>query len=213
MATLSATIRNASDKIDAIRAEGSIPAVIYGAGISESIHVSVDRETFKKAWKMAGGSSAVTLSVDGKNYDVLIHDFQIDPRTDTVIHADFLVLDKTVKVTVEVELEFIGVSPAVKANLGSLEKPLHAIEIEALPKDLPKSIEVDISGLADVHDQIHVRDIKVPAGVTIKTDLEEVVAVITGPHEEKEEASAPIDLESIEVEKKGKKEEESESAE
>ena len=213
MTQLQATLRNTDDKLDALRAAGSIPAVLYGAGISESIHVGIDKDLFKKAWKAAGHSTAITISVDGKNYDCLIQDFQIDPRTDTVIHADLFALDKSTKVTVHVELEFVGVSPAVKAGMGTLEKPVHEIEVEALPKDLPKSIEVDISGLENIHDQIHVRDLKVASGIEIKTDADEVVAVITGIKEETED-SEPVDLSSIEVEQKGKKEEEAgESAE
>lgn len=205
MTTLSATIRT-DEKLIGIRTAGSIPAVVYGAGIKTPIHISVEREMFKKAWKVAGGSSAITLSADGKNYDVLIHDFQIDPKTDIVIHADFLALDKSTKVTVGVELEFVGISPAVKSGTGTLEKMLHEIEVEALPKDLPKNIEVDISSLANVHDQIHVKDLKIPAGVELKTDLEDVIAVITGLNEETDETTE-VDLSSIEVEKKGKKEE------
>lgn len=208
MTQLQATLRDTNVSLDALRTAGSIPAVVYGSGFSESMHVGVDRESFKKAWKEAGHSTTVTLSVDGKNYEVLIHDFQVDPKTDMVIHADFLALDKSVKVTVSVELEFVGVSPAVKSGLGILEKTLHEIEVEALPKDLPKNIEVDISGLENIHDQIHVKDLKVGSGVEIKTGEDEVVAVIGGLQEEVE-SPAEIDLSSIEVEKKGKKEEES----
>ncbi len=209
MTTVSATIRNKSENAGVIRAAGNIPAVIYGSGISEPIHVSVEREAFKKAWKMAGGSSAVAVSVDGKNYDVIIHDFQIDPSTDVVIHADFFALDKAKKVTVGVELEFIGVSAAVKSGTGTLEKMMHEIEVEGLPKDLPKSIEVDISSLENVHDQIHIKDLKMPSGVVSKNDPEDVVAVVTGLQEEIE-SPTEIDLSAIEVEKKGKKEEETE---
>ena len=208
MTTVSATIRNKSENAGAIRAAGNIPAVIYGSGISEPVHVSVEREAFKKAWKMAGGSSAVAVSVDGKNYDVIIHDFQVDPKTDLVIHADFLALDKSVKVTVGVELEFVGISPAVKSGAGTLEKMLHEIQVEALPKDLPKNISVDISELTNVHDQIHVKDLQIPAGVEVKNDANDIVVVITGLQEEVESTDA--DLSSIEVEKKGKKEESAE---
>ncbi len=211
MTQLQATLRDQNVTLDALRAAGTIPAVIYGSGISESMHVGVDRELFKKAWKAAGHSTAVTLSIDGKNHDVLIHDFQVDPKTDMVIHADFFALNKLTKVTVQVELEFVGVSPAVKSGLGILEKTLHEIEIEALPKDLPKNIEVDISGLENIHDQIHVKDLKVGSGVEIKTGADEVVAVIGGLQEEVAE-SGEVDLSSIEVEKKGKKEDSEESA-
>jgi large subunit ribosomal protein L25 len=212
MTIISATIRG-DEKLDAIRTAGNIPAVVYGAGITTPLHVSVEREAFKKAWKAAGGSTTVTVTADGKNYDTLIHDFQIDPATDMVIHADFLALDKTTKVTVGVELEFVGVSPAVKSGTGTLEKMLHEIEVEGLPKDLPKSIEVDISSLENVHDQIHVRDLKISSGIEVKTDADEVIAVITGLNVEEESTeTTEIDFASIEVEKKGKKEDE-ESAE
>lgn len=207
MTQLTATLRDNTIGLDALRAAGTIPAVIYGSGLPESIHISIDRESFKKAWKSAGHSTAVTVSVDGKNYDALIHDFQVDPRTDIVIHADLFALDKSTKVTVSVELEFVGVSEAVKSGLGILEKPIHEVEVEALPKDLPKTIEVDISGLKEIHDQIHVKDLKVGPGVEIKTNADEVVAVIGGLQEEVE-STGEIDLSSIEVEKKGKKEDE-----
>ncbi len=213
MTQLQATLRDTKSNLDTLRAEGNIPAVLYGAGVAESINLTIDRELFKKTWKEAGSSTAVTVTVDGKDYDCLIHDFQIDPRTDSVIHADLMALDKSTKVTVEVELEFVGVSPAVKSGTGILDKVLHTVEVEALPKDLPKNIEVDISGLENIHDQIHVRDLKVGSGVEIKTGADEVIAVISGLQEETEE-SAPMDLDSIEVEQKGKKEEEAgESAE
>lgn len=211
MTTLQATARTTNETPEAVRATGKIPAVIYGSGVKETISVSIDREAFKKAWAQAGSSTSVTLTGAGEDHDCIIHDFQIDPRTDMVIHADFLALDKNKKVTVKVELEFVGVSPAVKAGLGILEKPLHEIEVEALPAHLPKSIEVDISGLVDTHSQIHIKDLVLPKGVEIKGhEAEDVVALISVIADEKEEASAPIDFASIEVEKKGKKDVEGE---
>lgn len=208
MTTISANIRNASEKLEAIRSAGNVPAVVYGAGIAAPMSVSVEREAFKKAWKAAGGSSAITLSVDGKNLDVLIHDFQIDPKTDNAIHADFLALDKSTKVTVNVELEFVGISPAVKAGVGTLEKIRHEIEVEALPADLPKNIEVDISKLENIGDQIQVKDLTISPKVEVKNDSEEIIVVITGLQEEVESTEA--DLSAIEVEQKGKKEEDAE---
>lgn len=208
MTTISANIRNASEKLEAIRSAGNIPAVVYGAGIPAPMSISIEREAFKKAWKAAGGSSAITLSVDGKNMDVLIHDFQIDPATDNVIHADLLALDKSTKVTVGVEIEFEGISPAVKAGVGTLEKMLHEIEVEALPADLPKNIIVDISKLENVGDHIQVKDLVISSKVEVKNDSEDIVVVVTGLQEEVE--STEVDLSAIEVEQKGKKEEDAE---
>ena len=138
---------------------------------------------------------------------MIIHDFQIDPATDMVIHADLLALDKNTKVIVHVELDFTGTSPAVKSGLGILEKVLHEVEVEALPKDLPKSIEVSIDGLEEVGSAIHVKDLKMAKGVELKGhEGEDVVAVISAIKEEKEEDNTPIDFAAIEVSaQKGKK--------
>lgn len=141
-----------------------------------------------------------------KKHDVLIHDFQIDPGTDVVIHADFMAIDANTEVTVDVELEFTGVSPAVKAGIGHLEKMLHEITVEALPKDLPHNITVDISSLANVGDQIHVSDLIIPKGVTVVGhEGTDIVVVISG-HQEEADSTGSIDFDSIEVAKKGKKE-------
>lgn len=205
MTTLSATVRN-NESADALRAAGKIPAVIYGKGLEKSVHVAIDKEAFKKAWTSAGSSTAVTITGIDDEVDAIIHDYQIDPTTDTVIHADFLALDKNTKVTVKVHLEFVGESPAAKAGLGIFEKPLHEIEIEALPKNLPKSIIVDISGLAEVGSAIHIKDLAIPSGVEVKGhEADDVVAVISVIKEEKEEVV--FDPNAVEVEKKGKDEE------
>lgn len=212
MTTLQATLRT-NESADALRNAGKIPAVIYGKTLKNNISVAIDREAFKKAWGQAGSSTSVTVTGFGDDHDVIIHDFQINPVTDQVIHADLLVLDKNTKATVTVELEFVNEAPAVKASLGVLEKLLHEIQVEALPKDLPKSIVVDLSGLVDESSQIAIKDLTIPSGVAVvEHDPEDLVAVISSIKEETEEDSAPIDFASIEVEKKGKKEEESEEA-
>ena len=205
MITLNATLRS-SENLSKIRENGDIPAIVYGGKLTESISVSVNREDFKRTWRTAGGSTALGLVIDGKKHDVLIHDLQIDPRTDVVIHADFLAIDANTEVTVGVELEFTGVSAAVKAGLGHLEKMLQEISVEALPKDLPPNLVVDISSLENVGDQIHVGDLTIPAGVrVVGHDASDIVVVISG-HKEEEESTGTIDFDSIEVAKKGKKE-------
>ena len=209
MTQLQATARNKGESVLALKKAGKIPAVIYGSGITSSISVAVEREAFKKAWAQAGSSTAVTISGAGVDHDCIIHDFQIDPTTDQIIHADFLALDKNKKVTVKVELEFTGVSAAVKSGLGVFEKPIQEIEVEALPANLPKSLVVDISTLSEIGSQIHIKDIALPKGVEVNShEADDVVALISAIKEEKEEDSAPIDFDAIEVEKKGKKEEE-----
>ncbi len=212
MTTLNANKRSKADKLETLRSNGNIPAVVYGVRV-ENTPISVPIVAFTKAFREVGESSTIVLDIEGKKIDVLIHEVQVDSITSKPTHVDFLVIDMNKKINVEVALEFTGVSSAVKTGLGTLVKVLHGIEVEALPKDLPHSISVDISKLADLNSQILVSDLVVPAGVSIITKDTEVVASIAEQKEEKEEASAPVDLSAIEVEKKGKKEEEGAPAE
>ena len=145
------------------------------------------------------------ISSPSGNIDVLIHEVQVDPVTDEPIHVDFLAIDMKKKITVQVPLEFTGVSNAVKSGIGNLVKVLHEIEIEAMPADLPHGLIVDISKLETLEDNIIVSDIKLPAGVLAITAGIDVVASIIAQVEEKEEVVAPVDLSAIEVEKKARK--------
>ncbi|MFA5791636.1 MAG: 50S ribosomal protein L25 [Candidatus Paceibacterota bacterium] len=206
MFVIKATKRDASIKLDALRKGGEIPAVFYGAG-KESTPVSISNVEFKKVWREAGESSAVKISTLGGDIDVLIHEVQVDPITDEPIHVDFLAIDMKKKISVNVPLVFEGISNAVKNGIGNLVKVLHEIEVEALPADLPHNLIVDISTLEGIENQIFVSNIKLPAGVTLITNGDDVVASIVAQVEEKEEV-IPVDLSAIEVEKKGKKDEE-----
>lgn len=205
MKTLNATKRSKTEKLAIVRSNGMVPAVVYGAKV-DNTSISVPSIDFIKAWKEAGESSTLMLSLEGKNIDVLIHEVQVDPIKGFPKHVDFLAVDMNKPIEVSVPLEFVGVAPAEKNGLGVLAKVIHEVEISALPKDIPAHITVDISSLETLENQIHVSDIVLPKGVTMISDVEEVVALVAAVKEEVE--SAPMDLSSIEVEKKGKKEEE-----
>jgi len=188
----------------------TIPAVFYGPK-EKSTPITVKQMDFIKAWKDAGESSIIILKgAEGEEHEALIHDVDVHPVTGVPRHADFYVIEKGKKLTVNAELEFEGVAPAVKDLGGTLVKVLHTLEVEALPKDLPKSIVVDISSLATLDSQILAQDLKLPAGVELITKPEEVVAAIAVAKEEPEEApTASIDDIEV-VGEKGKKEEEGE---
>jgi large subunit ribosomal protein L25 len=207
MFVIKASKRDVKENIDSLRKGGKIPAVFYGAGKPNTI-ISIGNVEFKKIWREAGESSAVKVSTEEGDVDVLIHEVQVDPVTSQPIHVDFLAIDMTKKIKVNVGLVFEGVSLAVKSGIGNLVKVLHEIEIEALPKDLPHNLSVDISGLSTLSDVVTVADLKLPSGVTAITSGTTIVASVVAQVEEKEEVAAPIDLSAIEVEKKGKKEEE-----
>jgi len=195
-------------KAEALRKEGRLPAVVYGPK-RETLSVSVNTRDFGKVWKEAGESSVVTLATGDGALEALIYDVAVDPVTNIPIHADFYIPEAGKKVKVAVPLEFVGVAPAVKELGGMLVKVLHEIEVEVLPKDLPHAIVVDVSSLAALESHIAIKDLKIPAEVTVEALPDEIVAMIDVAKEEPEEA--PIqDISSIEVEKKGKKEEEGE---
>ncbi|MBI2086618.1 MAG: 50S ribosomal protein L25 [Candidatus Zambryskibacteria bacterium] len=205
MLTLKAEIRNTKTKPAAIRKAGKVPAVFYGKR-QASTPISIRQVDFLKVWHEAGESSVVTLDIPGGTKESLIHDVDLDPVTGAPRHADFYVFEKGHKVEVALPIEFEGVSSAIKDLGGALVKVLHEIKVEAMPKDLPHNITIDISPLINFGDQILAKDLKLPAGVELKEKSEEVVATVAAPREEKEEEAAPIDLSAIEVEKKGKEE-------
>ena len=211
MTTLQAKKREQKKSLDALRAEDQIPAVVYGPK-HDSLSIAIDARAFTKAFKEAGESTTITLDIEGEKVETLVQDVMHHPVKEQFLHVDFLAIDSSKPVEVAVPLEFEGVSNAVKTGLGSLVKVLHEVEISALPKDLPHGLIVDISSLENVDSQIFVSDIKLPVGVTLVTPGEEVVATIAVAQEE-EEVAAPADLSAIEVEKKGKKEEEEAAAE
>lgn len=201
--TLNATKREERGKqAQRLLAKDLMPAVVYGPN-HEAEAVTLPRPEFAKILRDAGESSVIEITGLGSTFQVLIHDVDRDPVTTLPRHADLYAIKKGAKVNVAVPLTFIGEAPAVKAG-ANLVKVMHELEIESDPSKLPHDIEVDISGLAAIGDQIHVKDIKLPAGVVATVDGEEVVALtqeVAG--EEPEEGAAP-DMDAIEVEQKGK---------
>lgn len=212
MTTLEVKTRNIKENLATLRKNGLMPAVFYGRK-EKSTPISVSTKAFEKAWKQAGESTVITLTGDAGEHDALIHEVDKDPLTGSIRHADFYVIEKGKKLKVHVPVEFIGIAPAVKELGGSLVKVLHEVEIEALPKDLPHSLEADISSIIDFHAHVTAGQIILPAGVELVTGEEEIVAMVSAPREEKEEEAPVFDPNAVEVEKKGKEAKEGEDAE
>ncbi len=205
MLTLKAERRDPKVQIEVLKKTGKIPAVFYGKK-QTSTPISISSTEFKKLWAEAGESTVVSIETPEGKVESLIHDVDFDPVSGAPRHADFYVFEKGHKVQIEVPIEFDGVSPAVKDLGGTLVKVLHTVKVEAEPQNLPHALIVDVSTLAQFADQILAGTIKLPTGVTLKENPEEVVVLVAAPREEKEEEVAPIDLSAIEVEKKGKEE-------
>lgn len=207
MLTLEIKNRTEKESLDSVRAAGFIPAVYYGPK-EKATSIAIAEKDFMKIWKQAGETTLIVLKDGATEKETLIQDVDLDPITGTPRHADFYVFEKGKKLRLKVPLEYVGVSAGVKDFGGILVKVLHALEIEAEPKNLPHTIAVDLSALSALHTSIHAGDITLPAGVTLVSKKEDMVASVSAPKEEKEE-EAPVDLTKIEIsDKKGKKEEE-----
>ena len=198
-------------KNEALRSAGKMPAVFYGPK-EESTSVAVSTAEFKKVWKKAGESSVIILKEGTNEHEALIYEVDVHPLSGEPRHADFYVIEKGKKVKVRVPLVFTGVSPAVKDKGAILIKVLRDMEVEAAPRDLPHELAVDISALVEFNDAVHARDIRLPAGVELKSKPDEIIASVAEAKEEVVEAPAAVDMSAIEVtDAKGKEVKEGEA--
>ncbi|MBN2046296.1 MAG: 50S ribosomal protein L25 [Anaerolineaceae bacterium] len=210
---LNATKRSVTGrKVNALRREGKLPAVMYGTKF-ESTPILLDLQETTLSLRGVTSSTIVTINLDGEEYNALLQDKQRDFIMGTYLHIDFRVLDMTQKITANVMLQFVGEAPAIEAYNGMLNTDTTELEVEALPRDLPEHIEVDISGLMTPDDSIYVKDIVAPSGVEILSDPEALIVSVNvvqlEAEEEEEEELEAGDVEP-EVIEKGKREEEDE---
>lgn len=164
-------------KVKKLRKEGFLPANIYGKAV-KSLSVQVPYKEFEKVYKEAGETGIVDVEVGSEVRPSLIHNVQQDYYNHKLLHADFFQVNLKEKVTTMIKVVTIGEPKAVSDKLGLLLQPISEVEVEALPTDLPDKIEVNVEHLAEVNAQITVGEIKAPAGVTILTDKNQVVAKI-----------------------------------
>ena len=190
----------------ALRAEGRIPAELYGHGVPNT-HLVIDTKEFTNVFCEAGENTVVTLLVGGEKRPTLIHDVVHDYLTGEVEHVDFYQVRMDEVIRAHVPIEFVGESPAVKAAGGILNKTISEIEVEALPADLPHRFTVDLGALAELEHSIYVRDLTIPTGVKIHLAPETVIVTVSAPRKE-EEIIAPVaavDVTEVKVETEEKK--------
>lgn len=179
---------------------GSVPAILYGPGI-ENILLQVEKNSFDKVFKESG-ETLINLKVNDKVYSVLVYDTQKHPYTGQLIHIDFYQPNLEEEVETEVPLELEGEAPAVKNLGGTLITNIKELSIKALPKDLPNKFKIDVSGLNTFEDFIMVKDIKIPKGVVVLDNPEEIVVQVVEPQKVEEELAKPVEEKLPEVEKK-----------
>lgn len=175
--TLSANSRDLATKAKVIRRSGRVPGVVYGFK-TENATFDVDEQAVTRTYAKAGENTLVELDLSGKKIPVLFHGVQFHPVTDKVTHVDFYAVDLTKEIEVPVPVHFEGESIAVKDLNGILVTPLDHVTVRCLPTALPKFFNLDISPLTELHATLTVAALKVPTGVTIVNDPEDVLALV-----------------------------------
>ncbi|QSH39402.1 50S ribosomal protein L25 [Candidatus Kaiserbacteria bacterium] len=204
MLELNIKTRDAKENIATIREAGGIPAVFYGPK-EENTPIALDAREFVRVWGEAGGSTIVDLKGVGEDKEVLIHEVTKDPVKGNPIHVDFYCIERGKKLTVSVPLEFVGEAPVEKIG-GIVVKVMHEIEIEVQPRNIPHSIEVDLSPLTDFDSSISIADLNLDETIEPTADVTENVASVTQAKEEPKEEEEERDISDIEIESKGKEE-------
>jgi large subunit ribosomal protein L25 len=160
-----------------LRAEGKVPGVVYGQG-SEPVSVAVDRRELRQALSgPAGVNAVINLDVGGTTQPTVVKSLQRDPVRRRVTHIDFLIVNLSEEITMDVPIVLQGEAKAVLDAGGLLEHHLTALAVTTTPRNIPNELVVDVSGL-DLGDSVRVGDIALPAGVTTSVDPD--TTVVTG---------------------------------
>ncbi len=178
--------RNAEEKAKDLLAEDFIPAEFYGKGV-DNMSFKMDYQTFRRIFNKAGNNTVIDIVVDGKKGpNVLVGEVQYHPISGNMIHVDFRNVKMDQEITTNIPLTFVGTAPAVKNLSGIFMSKIDEVEVKCLPKALVHNIEVSIDSLEDFHCFVRIKDLVVPAGITILNEPEDLVAVVVEPRAEEE---------------------------
>ena len=179
-----------------LRAEGHIPGVLYGHGMSP-LSVTVERRELRLALSGPAGSNTVlSLEVGGKSYPAVVKEMQRHPVKRAVHHIDFLQISMDEEITFSVPVHLIGESKAVMAEGALVDKAVDHIDVRCTPTDMPNSFDVDITDMQP-HDVIRLSDVAMPKGVTPlgDPDMPIVTTLTTSAAEAAEPVVAAADTE------------------
>ena len=189
--TLAARARDGAGKGSArrLRAEGLVPAVVYGRHLENPVHIAIDPIAIKKAIATPHRlNTLLSLKLDGQPERlVLLKDYQQDPVSREMLHADFIDVRENEQVKVNVPLVLVG-KPVGVLEGGVLSQSRRELEVYALPGAIPEKIEVDV-GAMKIAQSLHINEVKLPEGVKVKSQVNYTIAVVSVP--EKEEV-APV---------------------
>ncbi|HEY4887267.1 MAG TPA: 50S ribosomal protein L25 [Candidatus Dormibacteraeota bacterium] len=171
--------------------QGKLSAVVYGHNMTPT-PLELDRLEFQKVFVKSGRTHLVDLVVDGgRTEKVLVREIQTHPRRLGPIHVDFYQVNLEEKITVEVPVHLVGESAAVKRGDADVLQPIHVLRVECLPSDIPAAFEVDLTLLEEIESELRISDLRVPKGVTVLVDPEELVVKIVHKREMKVEEEVP----------------------
>ena len=178
---------NGSGEARRIRRSGMIPGVLYGRA-GKAVSIELDTKDFINGIKTISDTTIVKVDVDGKAYEAFVKDTQRNIQNNEILHVDFYEVESGVILRAKVTIQLKGQPVGVREG-GILETPLHEVEVECLPKDLPERISLDISKLGANH-SIHVRDLSLGDGIKILSNPEQVIALVKFKREEVPAAAA-----------------------
>src|SRR5215217_1725345 len=178
-------------KVNRLRRAGILPATVYGKGVGP-FTVQISARGFNEVYRRAGKTTLVDLAIPGQPaQSAFIHSLQRHPVSRAILHADFLVVDLKIEISVEIPVHLIGESELVERGDATLNQVLNTLTVRALPAELPSYIEVDISVLDSMDKSIHVRDIAALEHGEIVTDPDELVVSLSQSRPEEVVEEAP----------------------
>ncbi|MCL2479086.1 MAG: 50S ribosomal protein L25 [Treponema sp.] len=187
---------NGSAKASRIRRSGRIPGVLYGRS-GKAVSIDLDAQEFSNGVKTISESTIVKLEVDGQPFDAFVKDTQRNIQDGNILHVDFYEVEKDVILRARVSIRLKGNAIGVRDG-GILEFPLHEVEVECLPQDLPERIELDVSGLG-TNQSIHVRDLKLGEKVRVLSNNDQVITLVKYAKEEVKAAPTPEEVAAAEA--------------
>lgn len=200
--SLEATPRDVlGKKVSNLRRAGMTPVHLYGKGI-DSRALQADSATLSKIVGQVGTNIPLYLKVsDASDQDlVFVREVQRHAITNQILHVDFYRVEATQRVRGEIPVVLTGEAPAVRIHRGVLMQALFTLVVEALPMDMPERIDVDISHIEELDQDVRVSDLAVDQAITVLTDTEELVVRINAPRVAEEPMAAPVEQEVATVE-------------
>ena len=198
----------------ALRRTGQVPVSVYGPGVS-AMSLQVEVRHLRRVLAQAGSTRLITVKIDDRSYPALAREIQRNPIRGDLIHVDLYAVDINKAINTVAPLVVVGEAEVVRTGQAVLAHAINQIEIQCLPMDLPPNVHVDISGLKEIGDAIHVRDLQALPGVTYVTGADELVGKIsplaaqpTEPAAAAAEGAAPTEVEATKQGKEGEEAEE-----